>query len=787
MSQKVSFELAPDFKEQSDSMSDNIFRDVKSIVELAFRRFLLIAVTATIVFGLIANYTLSQTPLFSATSTVIVDSQQTNVIDLGAVLSGATLNTAVLDTEVQVIGSSALLAKVVEKEDLINDPEFNPSLLPPEEPGFLQRLLGGEKEVEPRPQRTDEQLKLGATNRLASKVRVSRLGTTYLIEIQVTSPSPQTAARLANAIAEQYGIEQLEVKLEATARATRFLAERVEVLEAEVTAKEIRVENFRTESGLLAAQGTTLTETNIAQLQSQKVELQGEVARLQARYDGMRRQLNTGAGAEALGEVLNSSVVAALKNQLSDAQRRKAELSSSLGSEHPRMIAVEDEIADYQQQIDEEMNRIVDNLRVELAVANQQISSLDRRIAQSRSTLVRNNRSQVRLNELEREAESSRLILDEFQQRFKQTSEQDELVQPDSRILSAAAVPNYPSSPRTTLNLVVGLLLGGICGAGLAIILEIFNNQIRSVEEIERKFGFPSLGAVPLIKSLKFLGFGSKVPADFLIQDPLSAYAESMRYIRASIAISAMEEQTKTVTISSSLPDEGKTSLTLSLGRMSALSGDRTLVIDGDFRRRQLTASAGLDPETCLVEYLSGECELEDAIYREDHSGLDLLALTLNGRTLYDVFGTRAFDSLLDELKQKYDLILIDTAPLLLIAEAGVIASKTDKTILIVRWMRSRRSSVRRSLEMLKSMKADVLGIGLNMVDLSKKRHHTEQASTSTAYRKYYTSDSRWRWINPKRNRTVSKLPAANVNEPATDPNQDEEASTQLRSMLNNG
>ena len=787
MSQKVSFELAHDFKEQSDSMSDNIFRDVKSIVELAFRRFLLIAVTATIVFGLIANYTLSQTPLFSATSTVIVDSQQTNVIDLGAVLSGATLNTAVLDTEVQVIGSSALLAKVVEKEDLINDPEFNPSLLPPEEPGFLQRLLGGEKEVEPRPQRTDEQLKLGATNRLASKVRVSRLGTTYLIEIQVTSPSPQTAARLANAIAEQYGIEQLEVKLEATARATRFLAERVEVLEAEVTAKEIRVENFRTESGLLAAQGTTLTETNIAQLQSQKVELQGEVARLQARYDGMRRQLNTGAGAEALGEVLNSSVVAALKNQLSDAQRRKAELSSSLGSEHPRMIAVEDEIADYQQQIDEEMNRIVDNLRVELAVANQQISSLDRRIAQSRSTLVRNNRSQVRLNELEREAESSRLILDEFQQRFKQTSEQDELVQPDSRILSAAAVPNYPSSPRTTLNLVVGLLLGGICGAGLAIILEIFNNQIRSVEEIERKFGFPSLGAVPLIKSLKFLGFGSKVPADFLIQDPLSAYAESMRYIRASIAISAMEEQTKTVTISSSLPDEGKTSLTLSLGRMSALSGDRTLVIDGDFRRRQLTASAGLDPETGLVEYLSGECELEDAIYREDHSGLDLLALTLNGRTLYDVFGTRAFDSLLDELKQKYDLILIDTAPLLLIAEAGVIASKTDKTILIVRWMRSRRSSVRRSLEMLKSMKADVLGIGLNMVDLSKKRHHTEQASTSTAYRKYYTSDSRWRWINPKRNRTVSKLPAANVNEPATDPNQDEEASTQLRSMLNNG
>ncbi len=788
MSQKISFELAPDFKEHSDSMSDNIFRDVKSIVELALRRFVLITVTAVIVFGLIANYTFSQTPLYTATSTVIVDSQRTNVIDLGDVLSGTSLSTSVLDTEVRVIASKALLSKVVEKENLINEPEFNPMLLPPEKPGLIDRLFrgGGSDNEEPRPTPSEEDLKKRAANRLAGKVRVSRVGTTYLIQIRVTSTSPQMAARLANAVAEQYGVEQLEVKLEATARATRFLAERVEVLESEVTAKELIVENFRTESGLLAAQGTTLTESNIAQLQRQKVEQEGEVARIRARYDGMRRQLNSGAGADAIGEVLSSPVVNSLKNQLSDAQRRKAELSTSLGPEHPRMQAVDSEIADYENQINAEMSRIIDNLRVELAVANDQIAALDRRINQSRSTLARNNRSQVRLNELQREAEASRLILQEFKQRFTQTREQDELVQPDSRILSPAAIPWGPSSPRTTLNLIVGLLLGGVTGAGLAIILEIFNNQIRSVEEIERKFGFPSLGAVPLIKSLKFLGFGSKVPADFLVQDPLSAYAESMRYIRASIAISAMEQQTKTVTIASSLPDEGKTSLTLSLGPMSALSGDKTLVIDGDFRRRQLTASAGLDPQTGLVEYLSGECELEDAIYREEHTGLDLLALTLNGRTLYDVFGTKAFDTLLERLKEEYDLILIDTAPLLLIAEAGVIASKTDKTILIVRWMKSRRSSVRRALEMLKSMKADVLGIGLNMVDLTKKRHHTEQASTSSAYRKYYTSESRWRWINPRRNRSVTKLPAANLNEPAV-PDEDEETSTHLRSMLNNG
>ena len=790
MSQKISFELAPDSKDHPDSVGDNLFRDVKSVVELALRRFFLISIVSAVVFGAIAYYTYSQTPMYTANSTVIVDSQQTNVIDLGAVLSGAALNTAVIDTQVRVIGSKALLTKVVEKEELYNDVEFNPTLLPPAEPGLLGKLFGGgdadnaASNIEP-PTR-DDLIELAA-DILSARVQVSRVGTTYLIQIQATSTSPEMAARLANAIAEQYGIEQLEVKLEATARATRFLSERVEVLEEEVTSKELLVEQFRSDSGLLAAEGSTLTQTSIAQLQRQKVEQEGEVARLRARYDGMRRQLNSGAGADAIGEVLSSTVVNALKNQLSDAQRRKAEMSTSLLPAHPRMIAVEGEIADYEQQINDEMNRIIDNLRVELAVANDQIAALDRRISQSRATLTRNNRSQVRLNELEREADASRLILEEFKQRFTQTREQDELVQPDSRILSAASVPFGPSSPRTTLNLLVGIILGGICGVGLAIILEIFNNQIRSVEEIERKFGFPSLGAVPLIRSLKFLGFGSKVPADFLVQDPLSAYAESMRYLRASIAISAMEDQTKIVTITSSLPDEGKTSLTLSLGRMSALSGDKTLVIDGDFRRRQLTASAGLNPQTGLVEYLSGECELEDAIYREEQTGLDLLALALNGRTLYDVFGTRAFDALLERLKEDYDLILIDTAPLLLIAEAGVVASKSDKTILIVRWMKSRRSSVRRSLEMLKSMKAEVLGIGLNMVDLTKKRHHTEQASTSSAYRKYYTSESRWRWIGSRRNKAMAKIPAANVNDPAAVPEDDEATSTQLRSALNKG
>lgn len=784
MSQKLSLELLPDAMNMSGG-GDKLFVDIKSAIQLAVRRIMVIGVTGALIFGTIAYITVTQTPIYKASATVIVDSRQTNVIDLGAVISGAALNTPVIDTEVEVMGSRTLMERVARKLNLVENPEFNPRLLPKKEPGLLASAIGAltgggepDKEVAAA---SEEEIFDDVVTSLMRKIAISRVGTTYLIQAVASSQSPEMAASLANTVAEQYGVEQLEAKLEATERATLWLADRVDVLQAEVTAKENRVEDYRSASGLLTAQGTTLTETNIAQLQSQKVQLETDLGRLSSRYNSMRRQLDSGTGIDALGEVLDSPVITQLKTQLAEAQRKVAEFESRYGPRYPALFAARNEVADYTRQIDNEIRRITENLRVEVEVAQEQINRLNSRIASSRSTLVQNNSSQVKLNDLQRDAEASRLILEEFIQRFKQTREQDALVQPDARVLSRASVPQSPASPRKVLNFVVGLLLGGLTGVGLALLLEMFDSKIGSLEEIERKFGVPGLGSVPFIKTLRILGFGSKPPGEFLLSNPLSAYAESMRFLRASIAIAHMEENAKTVTITSSLPNEGKTSLTLSLGRMSALSGDPTLIIDGDFRRRQLTTTAGLKPETGLVEHLLGECELEEAIYKDQYTNLDILALTPDGSNMHDVFGSRGFDDLLNRLKDRYTLILIDTGPLLLMAEAGIIASKTDKTLMVVRWRHSRRPAVRRALEVLRSMKADVMGIALNMVDLTKKRHHSEESVQSNSYRQYYTSEPRFNWFNfgMKKNQ-VAPVPTAQE----TASRSDDQAMDKLRALV---
>jgi capsular exopolysaccharide synthesis family protein len=776
LTKSFSIELPSNVTATGGDMSNSPALDLKALVGIVYRRFWLILAGFVTTFGLIAYMTFTQTPIYKAQTVVQLDTQEKNVIDLGAIFSGLAGNTAVVDTEVLVIGSKSLLTRVAEKQKLVEDPEFNAALRPEKKSflspvkGLIRGLTGSKPEADPMAGMTQEQkdaaIMEGVVDALGGKVSVKRIGTTYLITIDVASESPETAARLANEVAEQYRVQQLTEKYEATRKATEWLSERVSGLKEEVEEKERRVESYRAESGLLAAQGATLTEQQIGYLTAQKSEQQLELDRVRARYESMRRQIAAGAGADGISEVLDSGIISELKTQRAVIKRRVAELETKLGPQHPELISARNEAADIDRQIEAEVQRIANNLENELRVAQSRVGSIQGEINRSTSQLRGNNQALVRLRELERDAETSRQLLEEFLSRSKQTREQDALITADANILSSASVPNSPSSPKKMLNLIIGCLLGGIIGGGLALMIEMFDMKISSTEDVERKLGVNSIGSVPLIRTASFLGLGQTNPADFLVENPLSAYAESIRYLRAAIAFSDLDSETKTVAICSSLPDEGKTSLTLSLGRMSAMSGSRTLVIDGDFRRRQLTEMAGLKPEIGFIEHLFGAGQLSDAIVKDRKTMLDILPLSSNGHTPHDVFGTRAFDDLLARLRSMYDLILIDTGPLLLMAEARVVAGKVDKAMLVVRWRHSTRSAVRQSLSLLRTFKGDILGVTLNMVDLNRRRHHGDPGATYKAYRKYYQMEAKpsiFNWGGSGKRKPNPKAPKGSV------------------------
>jgi len=729
---------------------DNLL-DVKAIFTAIKKRFWLALITFLLVFTAMAVYTFQQTPIYQTQTRLMLDTRQGDGIDLGSMFSGLAPNTAIIDTELEVIQSESMLSKVVDKLDLTQYEEFNYTM---QEPSGLRAFVGGmqdrlkgiigagdDEEANAGPPMTPEQeqaaLHRYATRMLQYSISVNRLGPTYIIDIRAYSRNPDLAALIANGVAEQYIVEQLEAKLESARVQTDWLSESLDDLRAEVNAKESAVAQFQAERDMLSAQGSTLTEQQISNLQARQLDQQSVLREAEARLNNVQTRMNSGQGAEAIAEVLGSAEIGNLRNQQADIQRRVADLATRYGPMHPERVAVNNELADVRAQIDAAVSRVVSNLESEVAIARSNLQTTNNQLAQLRRTLARNNNDNVQLRELEREAEASRTLYEDFLERFKLNTEASDLAKADARVLNRARTPRDPSSPRVAINMILGFILGGVAAGGMILLGELRENHFSTGDELEKAFGVPAIGSVPLL-----VGRGRKNPGDYAIENPLSAYSESIRNIRASIVFADLDNPAKTVAICSSLPNEGKTMTTYSLGRLSALSGSKTLIIDGDFRRRQLTEAAGLDPEAGLIEHLFGEVALDDAMHIDEATGMHVLPLTSSRNTPRDVFGSRAFDALLQRLETVYDLIVIDTGPILLMAESRVIVSKVDQTIVVAKWRSTSRQALQQTLSVLEQFNASIAGVALTFVDLRKKRFLGTSSASYKAYSKYYAEGS---------------------------------------------
>ena len=732
------------------SVEDRI-TDPKQVLRIFRRRLPIFILTMLTVFILVALYTFKATPIYSSQASVIIDRRETNVVDLGSVLSGLPADSAIVDTEVEIIRSRSLLGKVVDKLELVNVPEFNGRLRPigpvdqfkgqvkgwlglsPAPPQAVSNLSEEERDI-----RRTERIRNSVISAVLQNITARRIGQTYNIGINVTSENPDRAAAIANAIADQYLVEQLDAKFDATRRANTWLETRLADLREDVNLAESQVEAFRAASGLLRAGQGTLNEQKLSELSGQLIIERSQLAEAQARLSSVVDLRSQGQSAEISGEALRSNVITNLRRQQAEINRERADLENRYGPLHPEMQRINFEEENISREIQLEIGRLVNNLEREVSIASEKVQTLERGLREQEGTLVANNRSSVRLRELERNADANRTIYEAFLARFKETDESEGLVEPDARVLSAAVVPRVSIFPKTNLNLAIGFLLGGILGIVAVIISEALNSQISSGDDIEGAFKLPFLGNFPRLS-----GAARKDPAAYLLANPMSNYAESFRNLRASIIFAEVDEATKTVAITSSQPDEGKTTITYGLGRMSSLSGSKTLIIDGDFRRKQLSEVA-LDEasEFGFLELLFGECALEDAVTVDETTGLHILPLTPDRYTPRDVFGSNAFDQLLADLQTVYDLIIIDTGPLLLLAETRVLTSKVDQVVVVSRWLRTNRAALKHTISILREFRANIAGVLINQVDVSKYHRQGYGHSGYDAYEKYYKKNA---------------------------------------------
>ncbi|MDP3383096.1 MAG: polysaccharide biosynthesis tyrosine autokinase, partial [Phenylobacterium sp.] len=344
------------------------------------------------------------------------------------------------------------------------------------------------------------------------------------------------------------------------------------------------------------------------------------------------------------------------------------------------------------------------------------------------------------LNELERTAEASRTLYESYLNRYKETSSQQGIEQSDARVVSSATIPTGQSSPKVPLNLALGLVLAMGCGLGAVVLAEMLDSGLATAEDVEHRLEVSYLGAVPLLASVAE-GKASS-PIDYVIDKPLSSFAEAFRNLRASVIYSRLGEGVKVVAITSSLPGEGKTTTSVCLARSAAQQGLKVILVDCDLRRRSVNRLFGAEPARGLIEVLAGDATLDEVLTVDQTTGARLLPLAKSSMTPKDVFGSAAMDRLLEELRRTYDLVILDTAPVLPVADTRVLAPKADVVVFLAHWRKTPQHAIEAAFRLLSGTGAHLAGVALTQVDMKQqaKYGYGDPGYYYAEYKKYYVS-----------------------------------------------
>ena len=609
--------------------------DVAFLLQFLWRRKLEILLTVAFVIALSALLIGQIRPTYSAASTVMIEGRMSQVVDIDSVMSGLPSDAETIQSEIEVIRSRSLAGKVAEKLRLDMDPEFNRSLRGPgakEQIAAFSRvfpeawasLLGSGQE---KPVQADRKGETGVWPRvveaLLGRITVDSLGRSRVIKITVESGSARKAATIANTLAELYLVAQLESKFLATQRATSWLAERLESLRANVAASEMAVEAHRRSSGIVQGRNVNLTTEQISELGAQLVTERARRVEAEARLQQVRTLLASAGGAQSLPEVLTSNLIVRLREQEAEVKRKVAELSEQHGEKHPRMINARAELLDLENKIAKEVDLIVEGLRNEVQVARAREASMQESLNALKTEAAEAGNAEVELRALEREAEANRTLLETFLSRSKETESQESYLEADATIVSPAAVPENPSAPRKTLLLALAALAGVGLGIALAAFLEMFDKGIRSQEQVEADLGVRALGLLPALGGLRRL---TKAPDQYLLENPISAYAEAVRSLHTALAFNSAGQPPSSVLITSSLPREGKTASALSLANLLGKLGKDVIVLDCDLRHPSIHRSQHEPLAPGLNELLSGVAPLDAVVRKLGASGADYIA-----------------------------------------------------------------------------------------------------------------------------------------------------------------
>ena len=702
-------------------------------VRVLYKRRWTVATAFAVVFLSIVVYTLTATRIYEARVQILIEKENTNVVDFKQVFEQNQITDDYYQTQYKILQSRTLARRTIDALKLWDRPQLNP--LPDDSLTLRQVvaapagwLAGWFKASEPaEPALPDEtKAQSNTIDVFLDDLTVSPVRNSRLVDVKFRSPDPALAANVVNLLAKGYIEQNLEFKFMSSKEASDWLGQRLAEQRKQVDTSEQALQRYREQTDSVSLEERQnivvqkLTDLNAAVTRAKTERIQKEAA-----YNQIRTLQDDRTTLDTLPAIVSNVFVQQQKAELANLQRQRAQLSDTLGPRHPDMAKLGFAIQDAEAKIQVEIGKVVQSMGNDYQQALAQEQSLTNALEQQKRDALALNRTGIEYGVLARDAASNRQIFESLMQRTKETGISGELKTSNVRVVDAAETPRKPVTPNVPMNLLLALFGGGTLAVGLAFFFEYLDNTIKSPEEVKQHLGLPFLGMVPAL-------FDNAIENPLINNGVPPSFSESFRAVRTSLLFCSADEGARTVVITSTGPGEGKTLVATNLAAALAQARQRVLLIDADMRKPRVHTVFGKPQQPGLSNVLVGTGKASESVHATAVPGLWVMPAGHLPPDPAELLGSKRFKDLIASVAEHFDWVMIDTPPVMAVTDSSVVAHMATGVLFVIGAEMTSRRAAQRALEQLEHGRAKVVGAVLNRVDLQHNPYY---------YSEYYRSE----------------------------------------------
>jgi polysaccharide biosynthesis transport protein len=725
---------------------------ITNLLGVLRRRWLIISLVCVLTIFVAAIYVAITPPQFTAVATMLIDTGKIKPVEK-SVFVETPLDTATIESQIQILRSDSIARSVVEKLQLaaIAEQERSPF-------AFSLDLNRLRNLFHPTDQVSTADPVRRAVESLRDRLKVERTGTSFAVQVSFVSSNAERSAEIPNAIIEAYLEHQAQERNETTRQANLWLQSRIQELREQSTHADQAVAEFKAKNNIVQSGKGLLSEQQVSELNTRVEAARALTSEAEARLDRITQILRAD-DAGTVTETLNNPNINELRRKYLELTHRETDWSTRLGSNHGAVINVRRQIRELRESLQSELGRVAEAYKSDYQIAKQRQAAVERELAGAVTEAKSADQAQLKLHELEKNARNLQMEYENLLQQDARANQQAAWPGVQARFITRASPPLGEQYKKPLLILVAAPFAGLALGFGLGLLRDSFENGFRTPKDVAAALQATCLAMIPQVKSQASAKFSAKsepqhepgvrllnqgtTPYWHVAMFPTSRFAEAVRAVKFAIDL-RVAEKSKIVGFTSTLPSEGKSTVSLNTSLLIAKTGARVILVDGDLRNPTLSRELTPHAETGFVDVISGNSSLEEVIWKDPSTGLTFVPsghspLVQSAAILGSTFAKQFFH----QLRQDYDYIVIDLSPLSPVVDVRGTSDYVDAHVLIVAWGRTKMKVVEHALLEAQNIRDNLLGVVLNKTDLGKIHKydsHLKDYYSSKELRRYYGS-----------------------------------------------